>query len=132
MTVEAHSVAALAAPRIMLFNGGNNGGAWQVPYGMYMTPRDAIPVWNLLGRQGLIMNDEKPIIDTAYTEGHPGYHYHTGGHTDAPDWPRFAALSARFAYDYTAPEIFDMVPSKGVLWPANHEMVPITITPGSC
>jgi hypothetical protein len=72
---------------------------------MYLTPRDATPVWNLLGRQGLIMPDPKPAVDTAYISGHLGYRFHTGGHTPNPDWPSFVELAARFFNDMTPPAL---------------------------
>ncbi|MCU0362664.1 MAG: BACON domain-containing protein [Bacteroidales bacterium] len=86
--VDAHSLLALCAPRPVFINAGNNS-TWTDPYGMYLTARDASPVYELLGVRGLIMDDRKPLIDKAYIGGNLAYRYHTGGHTDAPDWPAF-------------------------------------------
>jgi hypothetical protein len=107
MSVEAHSVAALVAPRALMITGGNNGDAWQDPYGMFLTARDATPVWNLLGRKGLILPEgvTKPVVDTEYLSGHVTFRYHTGGHTDAADWPTFAKFAAKFFSDVIPPSI---------------------------
>jgi hypothetical protein len=92
--VDAHSMLALCAPRPVFINGGTNS-SWCDPYGMYLTAKYASPVYMLSGVQGLIMNDAKPLTDTAYIEGNIAYRYHTGGHTDVPDWPAFFKFAAK-------------------------------------
>jgi hypothetical protein len=58
-----------------------------------------------LGKKGLILppNITLPSLDTDYIEGHVTYRYHTGGHTDALDWPTYARFAAKFFYDVTPP-----------------------------
>jgi hypothetical protein len=41
--------------------------------------------------------DPRPVIDTAYISGDIGYRYHTGGHTDTPDWPSFVDFAEIYA-----------------------------------
>jgi hypothetical protein len=92
--VDAHSLLALCAPRPLLFNGGTNS-SWCDPYGQYLTTKYATPVYKLLGKEGIVMNDPKPVVDKAYTEGTLAYRYHNGGHTDAPEWPAFFKFASR-------------------------------------
>lgn len=93
--VDAHSLLALCAPRPVFMNGGTQD-SWPDPYGIYLTGVGATPVYELLGKQGLVMTDAKPNIDQAYIAGAIGYRYHTGGHTDAPDWPAFVEFGRRY------------------------------------
>jgi hypothetical protein len=93
--VDAHSLLSLCAPRPVFLNGGNQD-SWTDPYGMYLTGVGATPVYQLLGRQGLIMPEAKPIIDVGYISGDIAYRYHTGGHTDAPDWPAFWQFAGKY------------------------------------
>ncbi|HJX71143.1 MAG TPA: hypothetical protein VJ346_04305, partial [Bacteroidales bacterium] len=69
---------------------------WCDPYGMFLTTVEATPVYKLLGQQGIIMNDPKPVVNKAYIEGNLAYRYHEGGHTDAPDWPAFWQFAAKY------------------------------------
>jgi hypothetical protein len=63
---------------------------------MYLTVWNATPAYELLGKKGLVIRDKKPGIDVAYVEGSLGFRYHSGGHTDAPDWPAFFEFTAQF------------------------------------
>ncbi len=94
LTVDAHSLLALAAPRPVFISGGTDD-SWANPLGMYCTCRDASPVYNLYGVPGLIMQDRSPIPDKAYIDGTIAYRLHTGGHNDQQDWPAFAAFVVR-------------------------------------
>jgi hypothetical protein len=93
--VDAHSLLALCAPRPVFINAGTRS-TWTDPYGMYLTTVYASPVYQLLGKKGMIMTDEKPQIDAAYITGEIGFRYHEGGHTDAPDWPAFFEFAAKY------------------------------------
>jgi hypothetical protein len=93
--VDAHSLLALCAPRPVFINAGTRS-SWTDPYGMYLTTVYASPVYQLLGKKGMIMTDEKPQIDVAYIKGDIGYRYHEGGHTDAPDWPAFFEFASKY------------------------------------
>jgi hypothetical protein len=93
--VDAHSLLSLCAPRPVFINGGTQD-TWTDPYGMYLTGVGASPVYRLLGKSGLILPDAKPQIDVAYIAGDIAYRYHSGGHTDAPDWPAFFQFAAKY------------------------------------
>ncbi len=93
--VDAHSLLSLCAPRPVFINGGTHD-PWPDPYGMYLTCVNASPVYKLLGKQGLIMPDEKPKIDEGYISGDIAFRYHNGGHTDAPDWPVFFEFAKKY------------------------------------
>jgi hypothetical protein len=82
----------------LCFSGAESGSAihWTDAYGMYLAAAGATPVYQLLGKQGVIMQDEKPKIDVAYISGDLGYRYHDGGHTDAPDWPAFIQFASKY------------------------------------
>lgn len=101
LPVDAHSILALSAPRPVFVNGATRS-AWTDPYGMYLACVYASPVYELLGKKGLIVPDEKPRVDTAYIDGDIGFRYHEGGHTDAPDWPAFFEFARKY-YDSRQP-----------------------------
>jgi hypothetical protein len=92
--VDAHSLLALCAPRPMFFDAGSTS-TWCDPYGVYLTTYNATPVYELLGKKGIVMNDPKPQVDKAYIGGTVGYRCHNGGHTDVPDWPAFLEFAAK-------------------------------------
>jgi hypothetical protein len=93
--VDAHSLLSLCAPRPVFINAGSQD-LWTDPYGIYLTCIGATPVYQLLGKQGLIMTDEKPRLDVGYISGDIAYRYHNGGHTDSPDWPAFFKFAAKY------------------------------------
>lgn len=93
--VDASSLVALCAPRPVFFNAGSTS-PWADPYGMYLTLREASPVYEFLGKKGVVMNDEKPLVDKAYLEGDLGYRCHNGGHVDTPDWPAFFEFAKKY------------------------------------
>lgn len=95
MPVDAHSLMALCAPRPVYTNGGTQS-TWIDPYGVYLTSVNASPVYELLGATGIVMDDEKPVVEKAYIDGDLAYRYHEGGHTDVPDWPDFWIFSKKY------------------------------------
>jgi len=86
--VDAHSLLSLCAPRPVFLNAGTQD-TWTDPYGIYLAGAGATPVYELLGKEGLIMCDREPKIDVGYISGSIGYRFHNGGHIDTPDWPAF-------------------------------------------
>jgi hypothetical protein len=94
LTVDAHSLLSLCAPRPVFLNGGTQD-SWTDYYGTYLSAKGATPVYQLLGKKGIIMNDKWPVEDKVYIDGTIGYRYHIGGHTDAPDWPAFFEFAAK-------------------------------------
>lgn len=119
LPVDAHSLLSLAAPRPVFINGGNND-TWVDPYGEYLTTVGATPVYELLGKKGIVMNDPKPQLEKGYIEGDLAYRYHDGGHTDAPDWPDFL----RFANKYI--EVAGQ--TTVTLWPPDHKYESIALS----
>ncbi len=117
--VDAHSLLSLCAPRPFFINGGTQD-SWVDPYGMYLTTVGATPVYELLGKQGIIMNDPKPQVDVGYIEGDLAYRYHEGGHTDAPDFPDFMLFASKYIKPASKPLIS--------LWPPNHEYETIKLS----
>jgi hypothetical protein len=109
MTIDAHSMVALAAPRPVFTNGGTHD-SWTDMRGMWLTQVYATPVYNLLGRKGLVdrtwpfasnpphvpespVTRHTPVIRNfdGYTEGHLGYRY--AGEALHPEVPGEAASS---------------------------------------
>jgi hypothetical protein len=96
LPVDAHELIALCAPRpVFVSAGSTNGDAWADPQGMFMAAAAASPVYELLGEKGL-SSKEFPRIGTPLTEGDLAYCQHTGGHTDAPNWPLFLDFADRY------------------------------------
>ncbi|KAA6326952.1 Multidomain esterase, partial [termite gut metagenome] len=100
MPADAESLVALCAPRPIFLGSGRpeNGEAWIDPYGIYLTGATASPVYEFLGKPGLIMNDvmdykgqkiPMPEIGKAYIEGYIGYRNHGQGHVAGPNYPAF-------------------------------------------
>ncbi|MDR2802230.1 MAG: hypothetical protein LBB31_03325, partial [Prevotellaceae bacterium] len=100
MPVDAESLVALCAPRPIFIGGGvsEQGEAWTDPYGQYLTAAAASPVYELLGKKGLVMEDvmdyngkkiPMPVTDKAYLSGDIGYRRHHEGHVAAPNYPAF-------------------------------------------
>jgi hypothetical protein len=98
--VDAESLVALCAPRPIFIGGGvsEQGEAWTDPYGQYLTAVAASPVYELLGKKGLVMEDvmdyngkkiPMPVTDKAYLSGDIGYRRHHEGHVAAPNYPAF-------------------------------------------
>jgi hypothetical protein len=95
--VDAHSLLSLCAPRPVFLNAGTQD-SWTDPYGICLAGIGASPVYRLLGKQGLIMADEEPKADVAYTDGTIAFRMHTGGHTDGPDWPAFFKFASKIRF----------------------------------
>ncbi len=109
MPVDAESLVALCAPRPFFVGTGSmkgvGGDTWADPYGEYLLCVAASPVYEMLGRKGLIMNDymmyegkriPMPVYDKDYTEGDLAYRMHGGGHTPRENFAAFAAFAARY------------------------------------
>jgi hypothetical protein len=114
MSVDGHSLVALAAPRAVFITGGNNNDAWADPRGMYLAAVHATEVYNLVGIDGLLVPEGTeftsgpgepiggtPPFDQQFIDGHLGYRRQNAGHTDAPGWPSFVEMSKK---------VFDLSP----------------------
>ncbi len=73
-------------------NGSNpqatNAANYDEAKGMFLAAAGAGPVYKLLGKKDL-GTTEFPPIETSLVEGDVAFRQHSGGHTDAPNWPTF-------------------------------------------
>jgi hypothetical protein len=107
MPVDAESLVALCAPRPLFIGSGDaaKGEAWADPYGLYLTAVAASPVYELLGKKGIVMNDAMDyngkqipllVIDKAYLSGDIGFRQHHGGHEAGPNYPAFKEFILKY------------------------------------
>ncbi len=54
-------------------------------------------MWDLLGKRDL-GTTEFPPMGTPLTDGELAFRQHSGGHTDAPNWPTFLAFAGRYLH----------------------------------
>jgi (4-O-methyl)-D-glucuronate---lignin esterase len=94
MTVDAHELVALVAPRPVFITGGTTD-LHTDPKGMFEAAALASPVYELLGRKGL-GTITMPEADVALISGDVGYRMHTGAHTPAPDYETFLEFCAKY------------------------------------
>jgi len=96
LPVDAHELIALCAPRpVFISAGSTNGDAWVDAKGTFLATAAAGPVYELLGKKALGTVDFPPI-ETALTNGDLAFRQHSGGHTDAPNWPVFLDFASRY------------------------------------
>ncbi|MGH8024983.1 MAG: alpha/beta hydrolase family protein [Limisphaerales bacterium] len=96
LPVDAHELIALCAPRPVFISGGaTRGDGWADAKGMFMAAAAAGPVYRLLGKRDLGTTNFPPI-GTALVSGDIAFRQHTGGHTDAPNWPFFLDFAEKY------------------------------------
>jgi hypothetical protein len=96
LPVDAHELIALCAPRPVFISGGaTQGDGWVDAKGMFMAAAAAGPVYMLLGKKDLGTTNFPPM-ETALIDGEIAYRQHSGGHTDAPNWPTFLKFASRY------------------------------------
>jgi hypothetical protein len=93
LPVDSNELMALVAPRPIFLNGGP-GDQWADPHGAFLAAVAAGPVYRLLGKKDLGSN-QMPEPDGALIQGDIAFRYHSGGHTDALDWPAFLEFAQR-------------------------------------
>jgi hypothetical protein len=91
MPVDQHELIALIAPRPVYLSTGNED-QWSDPKGEFLAAVAAVPVYRLLGKQGLDTDQmpslDKPIVRTI------GFHTHTGKHEiTAFDWEQYLVFA---------------------------------------
>jgi hypothetical protein len=96
LPVDAHELIALCAPRpVFISAGSTNGDAWVDAKGMFLATVAAGPVYRLLGKRDLGVTDFPPM-ETTLISGDLAFRQHSGGHTDAPNWPVFVEFAGRY------------------------------------
>lgn len=103
LPVDAHELIALCAPRPTFISYGipEKGDAkWLDQTGSYMATVAAGSVFKLLGAKDLgVSNDylteKMPPVLTGLLDGQLAWRQHSGGHTDAPNFPSFIAWANR-------------------------------------
>jgi hypothetical protein len=99
LPVDSHELIALCAPRLTFISyGANSGvpnaeGTWVDQHGSFMAAVEAGKVFRLLGKKDLgtpgnYLTDPMPPLNT-FIGGELAWRMHSGGHTDAPNWPIF-------------------------------------------
>lgn len=95
LTIDSHELIALCAPRPIYIGVGGNGDSWADPYGMYLAGKEASPVYELLGKKGLV-SDSAPRINEAKTQGEIAFRMHDKGHVTGPNWPNFIEFASKY------------------------------------
>jgi len=96
LPVDSHEFIALCAPRpVFLSCGSTNGDNWVDAKGTFIAAAAAGPVYTLLGKKDLGTTNFPPV-GTALMEGDIAFRQHSGGHTDAPNWPTFLNFASRY------------------------------------
>jgi hypothetical protein len=101
MPVDSHELVAMCAPRPVFISAGsspvgdNAMDAWVDAKGMFLAAAGAGPVYKLLGKKDMGTN-EFPPIETTLIDGDVSFRQHSGGHTDAPNWPTFITFASRY------------------------------------
>ncbi len=97
LSVDAHELIALCAPRPVFISSGSPfiEGNWMDAKGMYLAGVYAGPVYELLGKKGLGTNDF-PCLGQALTDGEVAFRQHAGGHSTGPNWSTWIAWAHRY------------------------------------
>jgi peptidoglycan/xylan/chitin deacetylase (PgdA/CDA1 family) len=97
MSVDAHELIALCAPRPLFISSGSQQveGGWVDAKGMFLGAVGAGPVYRLLGKKDL-GTAEFPPIETAFIDSDIAFRQHSGGHTTGPNWPFFLTFASRY------------------------------------
>jgi hypothetical protein len=96
LPVDSHELVAMCAPRpVFLSAGATNGDGWVDAKGTFLAGAYAGPVYKLLGKKDM-GTVEFPAIETALIDGDVAFRQHSGGHTDAPNWPTFLTFASRY------------------------------------
>jgi len=96
LPVDSHELVAMCAPRpVFLSAGATEGDGWVDAKGTFLAGAGAGPVYKLLGKRDM-GTTEFPPIETALIDGDVAFRQHSGGHTDAPNWPTFLTFASRY------------------------------------
>ena len=97
LPVDAHELVALCAPRPVFISTGSPDveGHWVDAKGMFLGGLYASPVYELLGKKGIGV-DEFPPQETTLIDGDVAFRTHEGGHTVIPNWPYFIKFAEKY------------------------------------
>ena len=84
LPVDQHMLLAMMAPRAVYVSSAQLD-SWADPSSEFLSCRMAGEAFELLGKKGLVTEDEEPVLDKMYHEGRIGYHMHGGPHRLLPD-----------------------------------------------
>jgi hypothetical protein len=102
LPVDSHELVAMCAPRPVFLSAGKGGydaepggDSWVDAKGTFMAGAAAGPVYKLLGKKDM-GTTVFPPIETPLIDGEVAFRQHSGGHTDAPNWPTFLTFAGRY------------------------------------
>jgi hypothetical protein len=96
LPVDSHELVAMCAPRpVFLSAGATEGDGWVDAKGTFLAAAGAGPVYKLLGKKDM-GTTVFPPIETPLIDGDVAFRQHSGGHTDAPNWPTFLTFASRY------------------------------------
>ncbi|HKK45740.1 MAG TPA: hypothetical protein VJ964_09475 [Balneolaceae bacterium] len=97
LDIDSHELIAMCAPRPVFISVGSpkEEGRWVDDKGQFMAETAAGPAYQLLGKKGL-GTQTMPPMETALMDGELAFRQHSGGHTDAPNWPYFLKFAERY------------------------------------
>ena len=100
LPIDSHELIALCAPRPVFISGGvqPKGDGWVDSKGMFIACVAASPVYELLGKKGIVGATELPPVGTTLIDGDIGFRQHDGGHTDGPNWKYFLPWADKFLH----------------------------------
>ncbi len=97
LSVDAHELIALCAPRPVFISSGSPQieGQWVDAKGMFLGAANASSVYILHRKKGLGAM-EFPKLGMALTDGEIAFRQHAGGHSTGPNWSTWIAWTCRY------------------------------------
>ncbi|MFN7731247.1 MAG: GDSL-type esterase/lipase family protein [Pirellula sp.] len=138
LPVDAHGLIALCAPRPIFISYGipEKGDAlWLDQQGSFMAAIAALPIYRLLGADGLQgdgverttdwKKETMPAVNVDLLDAPLAWRQHDGGHTDLPNIPHFIRWASKMMRRSQGESFSDMPsPSSDAQSAAQHAMLP--------